>query len=103
MTSSLEPPTLSEVIRRLDELKTDVKDLGGRVVSTDLYVAEKQQHDREMKELRERITTVEQESDEREKRSQDQASKNRQFLIGLIVSPFASALIAWIIAGGIRP
>lgn len=108
-TPNLEPPTLSEVIRRLDELRGDVREMGGRFVSTELYLVDKQVHDREMKELRERQTAAEKEADlrekdaaERDKRVNEQASTNRRFLIGIVASPFASALIAWIISGGLR-
>jgi hypothetical protein len=102
-TPNLDPPTLSEVIRRLDELRTDVRDMGGRFVAADIYLVDKQVHDREAKEMRAKLVELEKEADEREKRSQDQAATNRRFLIGLVASPFASALIAWIIAGGFRP
>jgi predicted O-linked N-acetylglucosamine transferase (SPINDLY family) len=101
--SNLDPPTLSEVIRRLDELRTDVRDMGGRFVSTEIYLLDKQVHDREAKEMRAKQVELEKEADDREKRVQDQAATNRRFLIGIVASPFASALIAWIIAGGFRP
>lgn len=109
--SALEPPNLSEVIRRLDELRQDLKAFGGRFVSTEIYMLDKQVYDREAKERNDRITGVEkeiaandklrtQEREAKDQKIQDQAATNRKFLIGIVISPFASAAIAWILTGG---
>lgn len=112
--SALEPPNLSEVIRRLDELREDLKGLGGKFVSAEIYMIDKQAADRDMREAHDRIRAIQQASDAADKkaitdqsakdvRAQEQAATNRKFLIGIAVSPFASAVVAWIISGGLRP
>lgn len=114
IVSALEPPNLSEVIRRLDELREDIKEFGGKFVSTEIYMIDKQAADRDAKDARDRIRAIEQASDAADKkaitdqaakdiRTQEQAATNRKFLIGMVASPFASALVAWIISGGLRP
>jgi len=113
MASQLEPPNLSEVIRRLDQLSLDLKEYSGRFVSTEIYMLDKQAHDREAAARGERITVVESamatfirqngdEQDAREIRSQTQGSQNRAIWIVLVVSPIVSAVLAWIINGGLH-
>jgi hypothetical protein len=53
--TNLEPPTISEVIRRLDDLKSDVHDLGKRVVSSEIYAIDKANLDKEIADLRAQV------------------------------------------------
>jgi archaellum component FlaC len=123
MPTELEPPTLSEVIRRLDDLKTDVKDYAGKTVSTEIYLADKGVHDREMKELKLEVKDLENDLDTAKKELakeiaanakalKEQIDKNRQIeedaksrtrllWLGIIATAVVGAVVTFIVNGGL--
>jgi hypothetical protein len=123
MATELEPPTLSEVIRRLDDLKGDVKDYAGKTVSTEIYLADKIVHDREIKELKLELKdqenaldaarkelaseisanakTLKEQIDKNRQIEDDAKSRTRLLWLGIVATAVVGAVVTFVVNGGL--
>ncbi|WP_022886351.1 hypothetical protein [Glaciibacter superstes] len=96
-------PTPWELMRGLKRVEDAVGAIGGKVVSVELYAADKARTDSRLRDIEQGLKEAAQASRAEENRSEDQKARNRWLLIGLIASPFVSAIAIFIIQGGLQP
>lgn len=108
----LEPPNLSEIARRLDEMREDLRSYAKEAVSASVYQADNIARDREAKEMKADIAAlqvkVETEHNDR-LAAQGEASKARDdarsrtvlMWVTIFATPAVTLLITWIASGGL--
>ena len=90
-------PSNWELMRGLDRLEKTVDRLGGKVVSTEVYVADKQAADARATRGESRIRDLENQAQDAEKLKRTQ----RTTIILAICSPLLAGMGAFVIAGGL--
>ncbi len=97
MAGDAAEPTPWELMRGIERLESAVKDLGGKVVSTDVYLADKKGADERATRAESRIRDLEGALQEAEK-----LRRSQRFTISLaIASPVIACVMAFVIAGGL--
>lgn len=94
-------PTPWELMRGLSRVEDAVHKLGGKVVSVDLYAADQDRVNSRLRDLETGIRDAKNAELAAVNRAEDQKSRNRWTLIGLVASPFAAAVAFFIIQGGL--
>lgn len=108
----LEPPTLSEVVRRIDNLSADIKEYAKDSVSALIYQNDNIARDREMRDVKADMAKVQAELDaeiksrlnsenETRKERENAGSSKRLMWISIFATPIAVLLINWVANGGL--
>jgi hypothetical protein len=108
----LEPPTLSEIARRLDEMREDLRSYAKEAVALTVYQADNIARDREAKEMKADIAAlqvkVETEHNDRVEaeavaaRAREEArSRNVLMWVTIFATPAVTLLVTWIASGGL--
>jgi hypothetical protein len=111
MTEQAGPePTGWELMRSITQLRHTVEGYASGTVSTGTLDLVQRSWDekfsgqgREIGDLRIQLRDAKAEAAAATKTAEDQRSKNRQFWIGIVASPFIGAIATFIIVGGLRP
>lgn len=107
----LDPPTLSEIARRLDDMREDLRSYASATVPLAVYQADNMARDREAKEMKADIAALQVKLDEERnqrlnaeadsRRDRESASSSKRLMwTGIIASPIAAALVAYLTSGG---
>ena len=94
-------PTPWELMRGLNRLTDAIHQLGGKVVSVDLYTADQNRVTSRLKDLENAIRDAKAAELAADNRADDQKSRIRWILIGLVASPFLAAIVFFIVQGGL--
>jgi hypothetical protein len=98
----LEPPTLSEIARRLDEMRDDLRAYASSTVPLAVYQADNIARDREAKEMKADISALQVKVDEERTKRDAAESSKRLMWITIIATPIAVLLINFVASGGIH-
>ena len=105
-------PTGWELMRGLRRIEESLSSLGQKVVPLDLYMRDREHTQQEMKSMAGKVAHLEQSMDaerdqrakeeaDRRKASDEQASRNRLFWLGIGLGPIVGAVVAWVVGGGL--
>ena len=94
-------PTPWELMRGLNRLTDAIHQLGAKVVSVDLYTADQNRINTRLRDLETGISDAKTAEVAADNRADDQRSRIRWILIGLVASPFMAAIAIFIIQGGL--
>ena len=94
-------PTPWELMRGLNRVEDAIHKLGGKVVSIDLYTADQNRVNTRLRELETGIRDAKTAELAADNRADDQKSRIRWILIGLVASPFLAAIVFFIVQGGL--
>lgn len=97
-----------ELMRAIQLLRDDFKDLTSRYVPMDLYVRDRKEHSEDIAELRGENRDRKKEAEDAKRaleqarqREEDQKAKTRLMVLGLVLGPVVAAFAAWMLNGGL--
>ncbi|TFD09833.1 hypothetical protein E3T26_14495 [Cryobacterium sp. TMT1-21] len=95
-------PTPWELMRGLTRVEEAIHQLGGKVVSLELYTADQLRVSSRLRDLETGSRDSKAAVIAADNRAEDQRTRNRWTLIGLVGGPFISAFTVFLIQGGFR-
>jgi anti-sigma factor RsiW len=110
--TALEPPNLSEVIRRLDDMKADLRGYASTSLNVSVYQADNVARDREMKEVKADHAALEAKFDAAQEarrvadadaaRARETAASSKRLMwLSIGASPLAILVVNWLANGGL--
>ncbi len=97
MAGEGQDPTIWELYRGIERLESAVKDLGGKVVSTEVYLADKKAAEERIGRVESRVRDVEAAGQESEK-----LKRQQRLTISLaIASPILGLVVTFVATGGL--
>ena len=108
----LEPPNLSEIARRLDEMREDLRSYAREAVALSVYQSDNIARDREAKDMKADIAAlqvkVETEHNDRlaaeaaaATAREEYSSRSRLMWITIFATPAVTLLVTWLASGGL--
>jgi hypothetical protein len=88
-------------MRGLKRVEDAISSIGGKVVSIDLYAGDQNRVNDRLRDLETGIRDAKIAELAADNRADDQKSRIRWILIGLVASPFVAAIVFFIIQGGL--
>jgi hypothetical protein len=88
-------------MRGLTRVELAINNLGAKVVSVDLYLADKARTDARIKDLEVSAKESEKSRQLAEERAEDQRSRNRWTILALVATPFVTILVTFLLRGSI--
>jgi hypothetical protein len=95
-------PTPWELMRGLTRVEEAIRQFTGKVVSLDVYNADKERMNSRLRDLETEARAAKAAETAADNRAEDQRSRNRWTIIALIASPFVSAIVIFIVQGGFQ-
>jgi len=94
-------PTPWELMRGLSRVEEAIHQLGGKVVSLDLYTADQVRVSSRLRDLETGIREAKAAETAADNRADDQRARNRWLIIGMVAGPFVSTIVVFIVQGGL--
>lgn len=89
-------------MRGLTRVEDAIHQLTGKVVSLDVYNADRDRMNSRLRDLETEARAAKAAETAADNRAEDQRSRNRWTIIALIASPFISAIVIFIVQGGFQ-